>query len=254
MISDLPTATDSPKPMVPHRERLSSSLRAILGHSEVTNVTLNDLLSQTGGRGLYLLMILLCLPFISPIPLPGLSNVIGPVISLLAIRLAFRLPPHLPRFIGAREISRRRMRAFVAASAKFIQMLEGLARPRHSLWLDWPVVRFINALILALMGMLLALPIPPMLPFTNSLPCWAIIVMALAIMEADGVLIFLGYAIALGTLIYLVFFAGIIVAGIGHLFNQGIFFSAVHEGAPVITNDVRLRNFLNAVGIGGEGF
>jgi len=221
MISNTPPATDSSKTASQQRERLSSSLRAILGHSEETSVTLNDLLNQTGGRGLYLVMILLCLPFITPIPLPGFSNVVGPVISLLAIRLAFRLPPHLPRFIGAREISRRRLHSFIAASAKFIQVLEGLARPRFSRWLDWQAIRFSNALILALMGLLLALPIPPVLPFTNSLPCWAIIIMALAIMEADGVLILLGYAIGLGTLIYLFFFAGIIVAGIGHIFNHG---------------------------------
>lgn len=220
MSADVPSDPAFAAPELHKRERLSSSLRGMLGNSQTTSLTLDGLMEQTEGRGLYLVMILLSLPFLTPIPLPGFSNVVGPVISLLAFRLAFRLPPRLPKCIGTRQISRHRLHAFIAAGAWILQKLERLARPRFSGWLEWRAIRFFNALLLVLMGLLLALPIPPVLPFTNSLPCWAIIITALAMMEADGVLIFLGYAIGLGTLIYLTLFAGVVLAGIGHLFHH----------------------------------
>ena len=216
-----PSRSDASKPAPRQREPLSSSLQTLLAQSEATSVTLNELMERTGGRGLYLMMILLSLPFITPLPLPGFSSVLGLVIALLAVRLAFRLPPRLPRFIGTREISRRRMRSFVESSAKFLHALERIARPRYSDWLEWRTIRFLNASILVLMGLLLALPLPPVLPLTNSMPSWAIIMVALAMMEADGVLIWTGYAIAFGTLFYLIFFAGVVAAGIGRMFGQG---------------------------------
>ena len=221
MISEILTEPKKSQPEAPKRESLSSSLRSILGDSKVMSVTLNDLMKQTGGRGLYLVMILLCLPFITPIPLPVLSNVVGPVISLLAIRLAFRLPPRLPRFIGAREISRQRIQAFITASARAIRILETIARPRYSGWLELRPVRFINALFLALMGLLLALPIPPVVPFTHSLPSWAIMIGSLAMMEGDGLLIILGYAVGLGTIIYFTLCTGLFVTAIQYMFNIG---------------------------------
>ena len=200
---------------------LSEDLAALLAESRTHTVTLNELMERTQGRGLYLVMILLSIPFITPIPLPGLSTVFGLVIAMLAVRLALRLPPRLPRWIGAREISRKRMSSIVQSSSKFIRFLEKLAKPRRSAWLEWRTFRFGNALLLVLMGLLLALPLPPVLPFSNSLPSWAVIVIALSIMESDGILILAGYAVAIGTLVYMVFFTGVVAAGLHRMIAVG---------------------------------
>ena len=47
------------------------------------------------------------------------------------------------------------------------------------------------------------LPFPPFPPFTNSLPAYSIILLAASMMEEDGVLIWVGYAMSVGTAIYL---------------------------------------------------
>ena len=63
--------------------------------------------------------------------------------------------------------------------------------------------RFINALLMTGMGLLLAMPFPPLPPLTNALPCYCIILLAASMMEEDGVTIWFAYALSLGTTVYL---------------------------------------------------
>ena len=63
--------------------------------------------------------------------------------------------------------------------------------------------RFVNALLMCFMGLLLALPFPPLPPLTNTLPCYCIILLAASMMEEDGVMIWFAYLLSLGTVVYL---------------------------------------------------
>lgn len=186
------------------RETLSQELRRLVEQAPPdAPLTLNVLLASTGGRGLFLVVILLCLPFITPIPLPGVSMVFGLVIGVLAVRLALGLSPRLPKSLGARSLEGRFMRKIVSGSVKILRVIEKFARPRRSAWLVWPAVRFGNALLMALMAFLLMLPFPPFPPFTNSMPAYSIILLAASMMEEDGLLIWAGYALSIGTAVYL---------------------------------------------------
>ncbi len=175
-------------------------------------LTLNRLLADTGGRGLFLVVILLSLPFITPIPLPGVSTVLGLVIGVLAVRLAVGLPPALPAALGERSLDAGASRKVLSASVKLLRLIERLARPRHSAWLGWRAVRFFNAGLMALMALLLMLPFPPFPPFTNSLPAWSLILLAASMMEEDGWLIWAAYLLSVGTAIYLTLILHIIEA------------------------------------------
>src|SRR5690242_2346107 len=94
-----------------HHLPLSASLEEILEHKEAgERLTLNFLLERTEGRGLYLVMVLLSLPFIVPVPLPGASVILGVVILVLALRLMVELPPHIPKFIGDRSLPQAKMK------------------------------------------------------------------------------------------------------------------------------------------------
>ena len=69
-----------------------------------------------------------------------------------------------------------------------------------------------RALLIALLAFLLALPLPsaPFFP-TNGLPAYAIILLAAAMMEDDGVLVWFGYALALATIVFFASIGGTIV-------------------------------------------
>ena len=90
--------------MIAGHEPLSEKLRRILIHEGPESFTLNELIRRTEGRGVFLIIILLSLPFVTPIALAGLSNILGWIMMLMAIRLARSLPPRLPAFIGERAL------------------------------------------------------------------------------------------------------------------------------------------------------
>ena len=190
---------------------LSQSLAQIMeGHPAGEAVTLNDLLRSTEGRGLYLVIILLCLPFIGPVSVPGMSPPFGAVIGLLAFRLALGRTPRIPKRFGDRALPKGLKKIILGGGVRFLRFIEKGVRPRRTVWMTWRLARMGNALLLVFMALLLALPLPPIPPFTNALPSYAIILLAASMMEEDGVMIWLGYAVALGTVIYLAFWAELI--------------------------------------------
>ncbi|MBI3417797.1 MAG: exopolysaccharide biosynthesis protein [Verrucomicrobia bacterium] len=188
--------------MSSEHEPLSEKLQRILVNDGTAGLTLNELIRRTEGRGVFLIIILFSLPFVTPIALAGLSNILGWIIMLMSIRLARSLPPRLPGVIGERLLPAAHLGKLARGSVKVLRLIEKLVKPRRTNWMTWRSVRCGNALLLAFMAFLLALPIPPIVPFSNTLPCYAIILIAASMMEEDGFLIWLGYTVSLGTAVY----------------------------------------------------
>jgi hypothetical protein len=63
------------------------------------------------------------------------------------------------------------------------------------------------------------LPFPPFPPFTNALPAYSIILLAASMMEEDGVLIWVGYIVSVGTVIYLLMILHVIEATLRHAYD-----------------------------------
>lgn len=191
---------------------LSQRLQEVLAtNPDGQEPTLDDLLQKTEGRGIYLVIILLSLPFITPIPLPGISNVLGMVIMLLSVKVMLHLPPRLPQSISQKPLTSERLRKVVLASVKLLQFIEKWIRPRKTTWLAWPAARSVNGLLLAVLGLMLALPFPPIVPFTNMFPSLALIFVAASMMEEDGVMIWVGYLLSAGALMYIYSIANLVI-------------------------------------------
>lgn len=185
-------------------ERLSEKLALMLeNNSTAEGVTLNHLLEKTDGRGFYLVVILLALPFIIPMAIPGVSTVLGLSVSLLSFKLAFGVQPRLPKFMGDRKLGPDFQRNVLKGSMKIVRLVEKFARPRRTPWMTTRPARWFNAILMTLMGVLLALPFPPFPPLTNALPCYCIILLSASMMEEDGVMIWFAYLLSLGTIVYL---------------------------------------------------
>lgn len=185
-------------------EPLSKKLADILeANSSSDGVTLNHLLERTEGRGFYLVVILLSLPFILPVSIPGVSTVLGLSVALLSFKLAFGALPRLPKFMGNRKLSPEFQTKILRGSVKLVRIVEKLVKPRRTPWMSTRPARFANATLMTFMGLLLAMPFPPLPPLTNALPSYCIILLAASMMEEDGVTIWFGYALSLGTVIYL---------------------------------------------------
>jgi len=199
-------APDAPAPP----RRLSEELELILREFDVEEVTLREVMTVLHGRGFILLMLLLSLPFCTPIPLPGLSTPLGCVILLIAIRLALGQKPWLPaRFLDLRLPPATFRRVF-AFTRRLVLGFERLLRPRL-LWVTAsPRRQQLHALPIILCALFLLLPLP--VPLSNVIPAWAIILLAAGLLERDGGFILAGHVCAaLAT----AFFAAIGFLGVG---------------------------------------
>jgi len=159
-------------------------------------------------------MILLCLPFAPLFSIPGSSTLLGIALTVLGVRCARRQTFLLPRFIGNRPLKPRTRRAMLAGGVKVLRLLEKGVRPRRTRWMSWPAVHVWNCVLIVWMSVLLALPLA--IPFTNTAPAYAIMLLAASTMEEDGVLIWAGYASAAGTMAYFVVWAEVIVKHFHH--------------------------------------
>jgi hypothetical protein len=184
----------------PHRQLpLSQSLAAILADGPASGgMTINRLLEKTQGRGLYLVIMVLCLPFVVPVSVPGMSVVLGSIVAILSFSLVLGLQPRLPRFIGERPLPPGLQQRLLGGSVRFLRFLERGIKPRQTRWMGWRWARNTNALLITFMALLLALPLPtPPFFFSNSIPSYAIILLAASMMEEDGIMIWAGYAMVI---------------------------------------------------------
>jgi len=199
---------------------LSDKLKEILEENDhPESVTLNELLARTQGFGLHLVIILLALPFIIPVSIPGVSTVFGLSITFLSLRLALGRHGYLPEFIGKRRLTPGFQKKVLSGSIRFLRLVEKLVKPRRTPWMATRAACFVNASMMAVMGLLLAMPFPPLPPLTNSLPSYSIILLAASMMEEDGVTIWIAYAVSCGTIIYLVAIVEVLEKVLKHFYE-----------------------------------
>ena len=182
---------------------LSERLSRIVSEPGDRPLDLNELLAQTADRGPYALIILLCLPFMAPFSLPGVSNVFGVVIAILAWRIFQGRPARLPRRLGERRIDGQVLDRVVRASIRVVHWIERATRPRARAWVAGQTIRRVNALVLIYGGIVLAAPIPPIIPLSNLTPSIGIILVAAGMMEEDGVVLWMGYLATLAASAYI---------------------------------------------------
>lgn len=165
----------------------------ILIKSKFTTLSMENILELLGGKGKPLLLILLSLPFCQPIPLPGLSILFGIVIIFLGIRIAIDGKIWLPKAILHKQISRKTLHQISSKGLWLVKKIKRFIRPRL-LWLcRSQLMRLTNGILIALLGFLLALPVP--IPLANLLAAWPILLLSIGLAEDDGVFILVAYAI-----------------------------------------------------------
>ncbi len=143
-----------------------------------------ELLASMGDRGFDLLLMMMALPFLTPIPLPGVSAPFGVLIMVMGAGLALAKQPWLPERLLRRELPARFIAKVLAASGRVARWLEILLRPRLFFLQEQGVYKRIAGVIIMLSGLLMVLPLP--IPLTNSLPALTVVLLAAGAMERDG--------------------------------------------------------------------
>lgn len=188
---------------------LSEILGSLVVEAGAEPLDIRGVVTRLRGRAYLVLVILLSLPFLTPIPLPGLSTPFGLAICFIALRLALGRRPWLPESILRRQLPQPLMVRVLKVAGGMLRFLEKLLRPRFSLLFSTPLLPRLHALLMLVAAAILLLPLP--IPFSNSFPAWVVLLVAGGLLERDGIAILLAYLVfVLGTL-YFVFLGDLAV-------------------------------------------
>ena len=181
--------------IAPHEPTtLSDDLRGLLDHAGGRALALGEIVEVLRGRGMDVLVVLLVLPFCQPIPLLGLSTPFGIALMVFGFRIALRQRPWLPRWVLRREIAHDTLAKLVKGALAVALRMEKVVHPRMRFFKRWPSFTALNGLVIVSSAFLLTLPLP--IPFSNMIPAWSILLLALGMMEEDGAVIVAGYFMA----------------------------------------------------------
>jgi hypothetical protein len=182
------------------RETASQILHRLCIGAPEDKVTFAQILDALGKRGFGLLLIVMAIPNLLPVPgVPGVSSFTAIVIVYLAIQLMLaQNEPKLPAWISRKSFTRGQLARFIMKATPFLRWLERPTRPR---WM--PVVTGIGARLIGLAAFLLALTLALPIPMGNLPQAVALILLALALIERDGLMAVLGYLASIAAFAWL---------------------------------------------------
>lgn len=152
-------------------------------------MTLEALLKNSGSRSLAMGTLVLAIPFVLPVPLPGLSTPFGIIIAFIGIAIAFNAQPYLPKKLKKLVIPKKVLHGAIEKFNALLDRLGWLIGPRVQRLVSGGKARRLHGVLIFLSSLLLALPAPP---GGNVGPALAVILFSIAILEEDGVLTLTG--------------------------------------------------------------
>ena len=183
-------------------DRKTSELLEDIIHSiKGEHITLRDLLAMMGESGLLLLCAFLSLPFLFPVSIPGVSTVFGAGIVLISAAITLNRLPWLPAKVADRRLESGKLRPVLERGVTFLRKIDRFFKPRMGSVTSGAVMNRVNGLVLMGAGLLLMAPLG-LIPFSNTLPGVAILLLAAGISQRDGLVVIAGYVMVVLTIVY----------------------------------------------------
>lgn len=174
----------SPPLHPPPPGRLSADLARVLDAFAHRDVTLGEIIALMQQRAYNFVLLLIAIPFATPIPLPGLSTPFGLIIAFTGFRIACGMKPWLPDRMMRTTLPAKWLPRMFRAARKLVAWLEKFLRPEMSWLVKPPLFRQIHGGMIMVSGLLLLLPLP--IPMTNFFPALAVVLLSCAMLESDG--------------------------------------------------------------------
>lgn len=174
-------------------------------------ISLDALLDQVGPQGLLLLTALLTLVFLIPVSIPGVSTVFGAGILLVGVSRLLRRPLWLPTRLRQRQLPADKLRNALGRGMVWVARLQKVSRPhRLPMLVDSRIAETLNDAALVLGAVLLMAPFG-FVPFSNTIPGLALLLLAIGLMQRDGVAVLLGHLLNGASIVYF----GMLIGGGG---------------------------------------
>ncbi len=178
-------------------------------------LTVGQMLEQFDSRAFGAMLLVFGLLNCLPLP-PGSSTILSLPILLLAPQVAWGSDiPWLPRRLVEHPLKRDDMRGLFRRLTPIVRHMELVTRPRLGI-LFGPVGERLIGVICTLLALVLVLPIP----LGNLAPGATVAVLALALLQRDGLMVLLGYLMAAVSVGLLVLSAGVVAAAVERLLHM----------------------------------
>ena len=171
-------------------------------------ITFKDFLELMGKSGGLITCMVLAVPFLIPISIPGTGIIAGLAIFIISISVMLDKRYLIPNRLLNRKMSKKNLIKVVDATFRLLTYLEKYIKPRFLIMTDTAIMRKINSLLMIFSALLFMTPLP--IPLTDTLPALCVFFLATGTLECDGYLILAGYAVIIITTIY---FASVILLG-----------------------------------------
>ncbi|WP_082070082.1 exopolysaccharide biosynthesis protein [Bradyrhizobium sp. LTSP885] len=187
-LSAMPTSSGTP--LAP--TRTSELLEELVAQAPDGPVDLEWLLGHLDRRSFGLLLLLLGLLVI----IPGVATIATLALLFPAVQMVLgRSAPSFPRFLSKRQFDFKRFKRFTVLVLPMLQAIERVSRPR------WNARRDVTDRLIGLVVFLLALSAGWPLPLVNVIPGIVVVLIAIAYLQEDGLLLVVGLAAALMSLL-----------------------------------------------------
>jgi hypothetical protein len=166
----------------------SVQLSRMLDRAAGAVVSIDWLMAQLGRRSLGFTLLVMAVIGL----LPGVSMFMGPLVAWLAVQMVLgHEAAALPQFVARRSVPVDRLARVIGRVAPGLAWIERLVQPR------WPmcfqIARPMTGIVTLLLGLSLLLPVP----FTQVVTAPAIMLLALAYLEEDGIALLVALMAAL---------------------------------------------------------
>jgi hypothetical protein len=167
-------------------------LKALEDVRDLPHITLGKIVEHVEGEALLILCLVSILPFLQPIPIPGLSSILGLIVLLQGVGLMIWDKPLLTKRMRSLNITHERFEIIYKAALKFTAFTSKISAFKHPMT-NTRVSHIICGLAIVLSAAFLSLPLP--IPFSNLIPALSIFMICIGLLEEDLVLVLIGLGI-----------------------------------------------------------
>jgi hypothetical protein len=181
------------------------SIRLVKAMEEVRSlpeITLGKIVEHVEGEALLILCLVAIMPFMQPIPIPGLSSILGLILLLQGLGLMLWDKPLLTKRLKGVVITHEKFDIIFRVALKFSAFTSKISAFKHPL-INTRVSHVFCGLSIVLSSAFLSLPLP--IPFSNFIPALSIFFICVGLLEEDLILVLMGHGITVTVLWMAVF-------------------------------------------------
>lgn len=194
--------------MKKRRNSLAERLNHLLSEAQGQDISLQTAMKILAGKGQAIVLVLFSLPFCQPIQIPGFSTPFGIILAFIGLRIALGKHAWFPSALLEKKIPYKALKKIASIAIKITDKLSYLIFTRWTWLVQNSSLHIAHGLTITALAILLALPLP--IPFTNLMAAYPILAFGLGLLEDDGLMIALGYLLAV---ICFCFFGAVIWLG-----------------------------------------